>query len=635
MTNSVSLLGPFVGHTTDTSTVIWIRHKDLKTAVIVISSDDPTDLHQQEVHFEQENLWTATARFENLRPDTLYSYQILKSNEDRETIDLEGLHPTDLKVRTMPRTFDSQRYRYDFLLMSCHNPDKVADPKKNKDGYEIWNTLPTILKAHETKVTESRVLFALLGGDQIYADDWRQRLLSSSSVEEKISVYLEVYEHYWSDNKYRRVLASLPAYLMWDDHDIMDGWGSELSSFEKTEAGLGTEFKPEWKSMFIAASRAFQFYQAARNPSPLISNSFDLAFTVGPIGFIMADLRSHRNWQKRQFWTDEQFIKVHDWINANKQNIDVLFFLTPVVIAHGSPLVEEGLVKNWDLVVKFFNHVKDAQKAITQKGLFPLRVVIGIALLASIVSYTYCLIFADQVWIRIVAGVLPFVLTLLIVIYSRSIQRKTLLFQINLIRADQGQKTLLGWILHLIGLMIPNDKLESFDNNVGDLSDDIRDSWGGDGNERSVERLLNLLFDLQNDENSDNRVHVAVLSGDIHAGGYSNIYSSKIEHQLRPTIPHIVSSPVGYSPFPWFAEAFYRKFSIGAVPLGTSNTFYAQNSHYFTERNIAICSIRRTPDTLFLKSKFYIEGYPEPQTSLFDLEKTSHRESIAWTQSQS
>ncbi|MGE0633918.1 MAG: alkaline phosphatase D family protein, partial [Pseudobdellovibrionaceae bacterium] len=549
---------------------------------------------------------------------------------------LNDISPQDLKVRTMPKEFDWDKYRYDFLLLSCNNPDQSIDKMHNRDGYEVWQTLPSIINSHETGSRHARVLFALMGGDQVYADEWKKRLLESNSVEEKVEIYFEVYEHYWSDPRYKKILAGLPAYLMWDDHDILDGWGSETSSFIENEGKPTIAFKPEWKTMFVAAKRAFRFYQAARNPDPLVpysseeTDTFDVGFTVGPLGFIMADLRSNRNWQAKAFWNDNQIKAVEKWIQDNRKKIEVLFFLTPVVIAHGSPLIEEGLVKNWDLVLKFFKHARDSQKSITPKGIRVIKLVL-IVFVAGIVAGLVASAIFGNIGMRIASVTIPVLSTYFFWLWIKRIKRVDILKQIELIRANKGNTTLLGWLLHLIGIFLSPSTLDAFDNKAGDLSDDIRDSWGGEGNEKSVEHLLQMLFDLQNDPNKETCVHVAILSGDIHAGGYSNIYSSQEKHNERPVIPHIVSSPVGYSPFPWFAEAFYRKFSSGSVPLGLSSTFYTQNSHHFTERNIVICSVRKfNNEKLILKTKFYVEGFSEPQTTIFDLDRVSHRENIKW-----
>lgn len=636
---STSILGPFIGHTTDSSTKIWLRNTDSSKAYVqlykggVSVSSKPV-----EIQFNKENLWSGIATFENLSPDTTYSYQVFSDSDCANKVPLDGLSETDLVVTTMPRDFDWNRYRYDFLLLSCNNPDQSADYSKGRDGYEVWKTMPAILKAHEGDNREARVLFALMGGDQVYADDWRKRLLESTSEDEKVKIYFEVYEHYWSDSRYKKVLCKLPAYLMWDDHDIMDGWGSETSSFiDDPKTGITTKFRPEWQSMFMAAKRAFKFYQASRNPSALTAQTdiaaetFDVGFKVGPLGFILADLRSNRNWQAKVFWTEEQISAVENWIQQNRKDIEVLFFLTPVVVAHGSPLIEEGLVKNWDLVMKFFKHARSSQTSVTKRGISCLKWITAIVILAPILALASGIIF-DLLFLQVLSLIAIILLPTLFVIFVRRIKREDLVKQLELIKNNRGGETWVGWLLHIIGLFLSPDIIDSFDNKAGDLSDDIRDSWGAEGNEKSTERLLQMLFDLQNDVQDETRVHVAILSGDIHAGGYSNIYSSKDIHKIRPVIPHIVSSPVGYSPFPWIAEAFYRKFSLGSVTLGNSNSYYAQNSHHYTERNIAICSTRRIDqDTLILKTKFYVEGFHEPQTNIFDLETTSHRESIKWS----
>lgn len=633
---AINILGPFIGHTTDSSTKIWIRNKLGGRAFVQIYKDKQALGNPQLMEFNKENLWAAIADFSSLQADTEYTYKIYSDPEGKLDLNI-GLDLSCLKFRTMPADFNWSRYRYDFLLMSCNNPDQCVDEKSGRDGYEVWQALPSIIKSHEASSQEARVLFALMGGDQIYADEWKKRLLSSGTIEEKVEIYFEIYEHYWSDSRYRHVLAGLPAYLMWDDHDIMDGWGSETASFAVDSEGKPTPaFNIEWKSMFMAAKRAFRFYQAARNPDPLkpykneVNDTFDVGFKVGPLGFIMADLRSSRNWQKKVFWTDEQVHAVEGWINKHREEIEVLFFLTPVVIAHGSPLIEEGLVKNWDLVMSFFKHARDSQRSVTLNGISAIKIVF-ILIMISLLSGAVSLAIFGNMLLRIFAVALPIILLLVVFKWVNGIKRKDLLNQLELIKAGSGDKTLLGWGLHFIGLFLPPSIIDAFDNKAGDLSDDIRDSWGGDGNEKSAERLLQLLFDLQNDKNKESCVHVVVLSGDIHAGGYSNLYSSQDKHQQRPVIPHIVSSPVGYSPFPWIAEAFYRKYSLGSVKLGSSESFYAQNSHHFTERNVAICSIRKSDDSnLMLKTKFYLESFEEPQTSVFDLERVSHRENIKW-----
>src|SRR5215213_693742 len=112
-----------------------------------------------------------------------------------------------------------------------------------------------------------------------------------------------MYRKFWDNIHYRKVLCSLPAILMWDDHDITDGWGSREDSFEDDES---KEFKPEWKCLFETAKRAFAEMQANRNPPPLSPNyeaGFDTCFRIGGAGFAVADLRSNRNVRKEKIWS--------------------------------------------------------------------------------------------------------------------------------------------------------------------------------------------------------------------------------------------------------------------------------------------------------------------------------------------
>jgi hypothetical protein len=76
-------------------------------------------------------------------------------------------------------------------------------------------------------------------------------------------------------------------------------------------------------------------------------------------------------------------------------------------------------------------------------------------------------------------------------------------------------------------------------------------------------------------------------------------------------------------------EAVYRHASK-TVTLGKRGVYSSQISHHFCSRSIAVLSIRPTSSGHQLKVKYYLEGYPEPQVLLFDLDRVSHRENIAW-----
>jgi hypothetical protein len=190
------------------------------------------------------------------------------------------------------------------------------------------------------------------------------------------------------------------------------------------------------------------------------------------------------------------------------------------------------------------------------------------------------------------------------------------------------------------GLGILKPQTKSFDRNIGDLRDDINDSWGSEINKKETDRALEFLFELQNPADGGKRLNVVILTGDIHTPGYSTIYSSVPKDYEKPKfpgdregraiIPHIVATPVSYAPFSWFGEAIYRHLTK-VVNLGEKGAYTSQVSHHFCYRNVVVVSLRNYgEDESHLKVKYYLEGYPEPQIMLFDLNHGAHREAIGW-----
>src|SRR5262249_38377936 len=109
----------------------------------------------------------------------------------------------------------------------------------------------------------------------------------------------------------------------------------------------------------------------------------------------------------------------------------------------------------------------------------------------------------------------------------------------------------------------------------------------------------------------------------------STIYSADPNH-VRAAIPHIVGTPVAYEPFSWIGEAIFRHLTR-VVSLGEKRIYTAQVSHHFCYRNVVVVSLRNYEnDESYLKVKYYLEGFPEPQVLLFDLIHGSHREAITW-----
>ena len=583
--NKTLSLGPFVGDITRSSVKIWLNileaavddqdihvtlaaaeqgprneaerfEKDQKREPLVVNVKGADPVKSAVIRCLKSDLGTGVVTIGNLNANTKYSYQLWQdeahtirlnlnpplSGQDEKSDPPKGLQPEDLFFWTLPE--DGYGRQLDFLLMTCHHPGTKKDD--GFDGFAVWNRIPEIIATEQN----ANVRFAILAGDQIYADEIETKVLDEEDPKKKRQHYLEVYRKFWNSEHYRRVLCRLPAVLMWDDHDITDGWGSREDSFQKEKP---QEFEPQWLELFNAAKDMFRIMQASRNPDPLSNNfelSFDTCFRVGRAGFVMADLRSHRNVRavKRiengksvfegRIWLPEQLQLIKDWIAANRKNLDTLFFISPVVFSHGAPQVENYLLRSWFRIITTVN---------------------------------------------------------------------------------------LATRFHLL-----RKTIQWFNDKVGDLRDDINDSWGSEANRDEADTALDFLFDLENPQHVEESLNVVILSGDIHTPGYSTLYSSEPSHRRKAVIPHIVASPVAYEPFSWVGEAIFRHLTK-VVRIGRKGSYTSQVSHHFCYRNVVVVSLRNyEQDESYLKVKYYLEGFPEPQVMLFDLNHGAHRENIHW-----
>lgn len=523
------MLGPFLGQVTENTIKIWLHFEGNHEIVYVTihESQDSPSVALSRLDLRKENLFTDCVTIGGLKPDTRYFYKLWTNPAYSIPLPLDGITEKDLKFRTLS---DNPEEQVDFVVMSCHNP--AVSQADGFDGHAVWADLPQIIG----RESNDKVRFALLVGDQVYADEWQNLVLNEASEEKRLQHYLSAYRRFWSNIHYRRVMCSLPAVMIWDDHDITDGWGSELASFE----GETSSFKKNWQNLFEAAFKSFSLMQGSRNPAPLNPNTregLDFGFLVGKFGFIFLDLRTNRNLRLRRLLTEDQGYRLRKWVEDNKTKMQALFVISPVVFSHGSPVVEDLTLKAWPLVMWIVDKVSRFGK------------------------------------------------------WGKGLQTK-------------------------------------FGTSLGDIRDDIRDSWGSEENAPQTDELLDFLFRLQNDK--EHPLRVVILSGDIHTSGYASIYSNDPDHALGSSIPHITSSSVSYAPFNWLLEAVYRHASK-SVALGARGAYSSQISHHFCSRSVAVLSLRPQDGNDYqLKVKYYLEGYPEPQILMFDLRTASHRENVAW-----
>ncbi|HVY31498.1 MAG TPA: alkaline phosphatase D family protein [Polyangiaceae bacterium] len=259
---------------------------------------------------------------------------------------------------------------FSFLAASCFSPfaarqtlsDSLLElrvPKLN--GFEFPGPFVAERTAHVLELLEQRALapaplrpsFFLGLGDQIYVDTGArigQSMLAGARSDrqryapgELREFYETVYRATFSLEPFAAALAALPSALMWDDHEIRDGWGSQGD--ENAHGG-------DWRPHLQAARDYYVAWQGARNPprapnggtlgeyrglmqvGPDLTRSRELDFRFdwgSQATFFVMDLRSYRNSSENRVVSEEQLLRLEQWLGSRRADVPTVFVL-------GSPL---------------------------------------------------------------------------------------------------------------------------------------------------------------------------------------------------------------------------------------------------------------------------------------------------------
>lgn len=184
---------------------------------------------------------------------------------------------------------------------SCNGVSRSDLITKIENPFALWKDME---KSHNQKPFS----LLLMGGDQIYADSiwdkvsdlntWsalkreeqESRSLTKSMASQIDGFYSKLYIERWRDPTMSLLLASIPSAMMWDDHDIFDGWGSFPKRLQECDVFQG---------IFHYAKKYFDLYQLrTRDNSTLLSrdaNHSSFHFSFRGYHILGLDNRSERS----------------------------------------------------------------------------------------------------------------------------------------------------------------------------------------------------------------------------------------------------------------------------------------------------------------------------------------------------
>ncbi|MEQ8764382.1 MAG: alkaline phosphatase D family protein [Planctomycetota bacterium] len=317
-----------VGAVTSSSVRIWCCSDGESRCRIEVRAESGTGRPPKtaELELSAEADHTGSVRIDGLEPLTEYHFEAFAGSDE------ESLGSG--RFRTAPDESDACQEPIAFAIASCHLPF-ATDGHFSKHSREMLEATRRCFEEHDIR-------FAIFNGDQLYADQpagWslydetylRDVLKAGSSDLRDLSsdeirkIFQERYRTFWAQEPWQRIHAMMPCYTIWDDHEIIDNWGSDESHTE-----------PGWQRVFQGAREAFFDYQGARqldrtNPIP---EDFDLGFDFGDLSFYLLDLRSQRRvGDDPQICSNQQFENLKAFLQ-DRGDRSAVFLVLSVPLIH-------------------------------------------------------------------------------------------------------------------------------------------------------------------------------------------------------------------------------------------------------------------------------------------------------------
>lgn len=326
------ILGPLLGVESDTDFTICVLlnlEKEVTPDLIQLELDNNS---YDAAHVERVGSYYFL-RFEVVIPpdpleDLSHTYQITY-NQQRlvSSFGMDSFTFWVTSASSMPKV----------AFASCSGfHDKYPD-QNDTESYRGWE-----------KMSNLKIDILVLTGDQVYADTlWKKFWLARISLflgrfflkrmhKDFERFYLQLYIDSWSNRAMAIVLATIPNIMAWDDHDIIDGYGSHPKNIQQSKLLNG---------IFKIASGYYELFQLrTKKNKSLIDINYDYTgyFTFRNFSFILPDTRSKRT---RENILEEAGYTLLESINNSlvtssyryyeeKKNMNVICFVLPVPIAH-------------------------------------------------------------------------------------------------------------------------------------------------------------------------------------------------------------------------------------------------------------------------------------------------------------
>ena len=359
-------LGPLLSVEDDNKYVICFLSKNDSDFSIFI---DKEEIKAEKIGIlKSGNFYRAEFEIKQSKKSKTITYNILNNNTNSNT----NSNTTDAFNRDswsfyVPSSTEKPKFAY----ASCNgfsSPDLLA---KTDEPYLLWDKL---IEQHGNEPFS----ILIMGGDQVYADElWSKvkeleewsRLNMNDKIKRKATkamirnldtFYESLYLKKWSDEQMSLCLATIPTVMMWDDHDIFDGWGSYPQELLDCDV---------YQNIFKTAKKYFEIFQirSLKNQTLLTKDRTHFSFALKFRNYHILGLDNRTQRSIYQVMGNDQWKDLNTYLDENILN-DNLLVLSAVPVVYRDFSLTENLVDFTSWQEELTDDLKDHWRAKEHQG---------------------------------------------------------------------------------------------------------------------------------------------------------------------------------------------------------------------------------------------------------------------------
>ena len=355
-------LGPLLSVEDDNKYVICFLSKNDSDFSIFI---DKEEIKAEKIGIlKSGNFYRAEFEIKQSKKSKTITYNILNNNTNSNTTDAFNRDSWSFYV---PSSTEKPKFAY----ASCNgfsSPDLLA---KTDEPYLLWDKL---IEQHGNEPFS----ILIMGGDQVYADelwskvkeleewsrlnmnDKMKRKATKAMIRNLDTFYESLYIKKWSDEQMSLCLASIPTVMMWDDHDIFDGWGSYPQELLDCDV---------YQNIFKTAKKYFEIFQirSLKNQTLLTKDRTHFSFALKFRNYHILGLDNRTQRSIYQVMGNDQWKDLNTYLDENILN-DNLLVLSAVPVVYRDFSLTENLVDFTSWQEELTDDLKDHWRAKEHQG---------------------------------------------------------------------------------------------------------------------------------------------------------------------------------------------------------------------------------------------------------------------------